>query len=88
MFFDLLNKMGYKLTADKSTFEYEGVTSCLRFVKPGYETEFFEIRGFENGKYDVSAPLRNSVFQYRTSFVNYDDALDYMESKFKDYIDF
>jgi hypothetical protein len=86
MFFDLLNKMGYKLTAADS--KYEGVTSCLRFVKPGYETEFFEIRGFENGKYDVSAPLRNSVYQYRTSFVNYDDALDYMESKFKDYIDF
>ena len=88
MSFDLLNKMGYKLTVDKTALEDETVTSCLRFVKPGYETEFFEIRGFDNGKYDVSAPLRNSVYQYKTSFMNYDDALDYLESRFKDYIDY
>jgi hypothetical protein len=87
MFFDLLNEMGYKLIIDKSALENESITSCLTFVKPGFETEFFAIRGFEpQKKYEVSVPLKNSLYQYRISFTNYDDAVDFLESKFKEYI--
>ena len=84
MFSDLFYKMGYKLKVDNNN-SLNSSDSCLTFVKPGHETEFFEIRGTES-QYTVSAPIKSSTFQYKTTFKNYEDALVFLESKFKDYV--
>ncbi len=55
------------------------------FTKPGFETEYFEIK-IDSSKIYVSIPLRNSIFQYKTSFKDYFTACEYVEERFKDFI--
>ena len=55
------------------------------YSKPGFETEYFEIK-INSSKIYVSIPLRNSIFQYKTSFKNYFTASEYIEERFKDFI--
>jgi hypothetical protein len=57
----------------------------LCYTKPGFETEFFEIK-IDSSKIYVSIPLKNSIFQYSTSFKNYFSASEYIEERFKDFI--
>jgi len=54
------------------------------YNKPGYETEYFEIQ-IERSKIFVSIPIKNSVFQYRTSFKDYFSVTEYIEERFKDF---
>jgi hypothetical protein len=81
MSFHLFYKLGYKMKESNSSSD-----SCLTFFRPGYETEFFEIKSYgENLQYSVSVPIKNSCFQYKTTFKNYYEALMFLELKFKDY---
>lgn len=54
------------------------------YTKKYNETEYYEIKLLEKKIY-VSSPLKNSVYQYKTSFNNYFDAIDYIENKLYDY---
>ena len=54
------------------------------YTKKYNETEYYEIM-IEEKKIYVSSPLKNSVYQYRTGFNNYFDAIDYIENKLYDY---
>lgn len=55
------------------------------FSKPGFETEYFEIK-IDSSKIYVSIPLRNSIFQYKTSFKDYFTASEYIEERFNEFI--
>ena len=55
----------------------------IGYTKAGYETEFFDIR-IDQTKIYVSFPLKNSVFQYTTSFKDYFTACEYIEARFKE----
>ena len=55
------------------------------YSKFGHETEFFEIK-IDSNSVHVSMPIKNSLFQYRTSFDNYFNASEYLEERFKQYI--
>lgn len=58
----------------------------IMYSKPGKETEFFKI-SLDNNIIYVSVPLKNSIFQYKTKFVDYYSAIKYTESKFNYFID-
>lgn len=58
----------------------------IMYVKPGYETERFEIK-IVSTKVIVSVPIRNSIFQYRTSFTSPLDAIGYIKNRFYDFTD-
>jgi len=53
------------------------------FSKPGFQTEYFEIK-IDQYKIFVSIPIKNSIFQYKTSFKDYYSASEYIEERFKD----
>ena len=55
------------------------------FTKKGFETEHFEIK-IDVSKIYVSIPIKNSIFQYSTSFKDYYSAVEYIEDRFKDFI--
>jgi hypothetical protein len=55
------------------------------YSKIGFETESFEIK-LDKTKIYVSIPLKNSPYQYKTSFNNYSSAFDYVEKRFLDFI--
>lgn len=54
------------------------------YSKLGHETEFFEIR-LDKNCILVSIPIKNSAYQYRTSFKDYFQASEYLEMRFKDF---
>lgn len=57
----------------------------IAYTKQGHETEYVEIKiGFDN--IIVSVPIKNSPFQYKTTFTNYFLASEYVEAKFKEFI--
>ena len=57
----------------------------LTYTKVGYETSIFDLRVDESRIY-VSIPVKNSPYQYCTSFTDYFNACEYIEERFKDYI--
>lgn len=78
------------LLANKHLFEENGydiqmTEDRLILTKFGFETEYFEVKRVHD-RYYVSVPLKNSIYQYKTSFVDYDMALSYLETKLRDYI--
>jgi hypothetical protein len=75
----LLRNNGYLDTKRK-----ENISWGHNYVKVGFETEYFEIK-FEENKFFVSSPIRNSNYQYTASFVDCESAASYMESKFRDF---
>ena len=48
------------------------------YTKPGNETDYFEIK-LTKTEVHVSIPVKNSKYQYGTSFNNYFDASEYIE---------
>jgi len=56
----------------------------VSYTKAGNETEFFDIKIDQNKVY-VSVPIKNSIFQYTTSFKDYFTASEYVEQRFKDF---
>ena len=92
MIFNLLNERGYKKTETTKRLDDNTIAIGLTFVKPGFETEYFafEVIVFEKNnelKYCVSVPLKNSIYQFKTTFNNNCDAMNFLESKFLDFID-
>lgn len=55
------------------------------YTRTGYETEYFEIK-VDMTKVYVSIPIKNITYQYTTSFDNYFLASEYVESRFKDFM--
>jgi hypothetical protein len=59
------------------------------YTRDGYETEYFEIKKkYKNGKcnYEISFPLMNSTFQYKTTISDSLYTRNYLADKFKEYI--
>jgi hypothetical protein len=48
------------------------------YMKPGNETDYFEIK-LTKTEVCISIPVKNSKYQYVTSFNNYFDASEYIE---------
>ena len=57
----------------------------IAYTRAIYETEYFEIK-LDRTKTYVSVPIKNSNYQYKTSFSNYSQALKYIKTYFKQYI--
>lgn len=57
----------------------------LCYTKHGDETTTVRIEVTAT-KIHVSVPLKNSVYQYQTSFGTYFDACEYLEQRFKDFL--
>lgn len=57
----------------------------ITYTKTGHETEFFDLKVMQNN-IQVSIPLKNSRFQYTTSFKDYFTATEYIETRFKEFI--
>jgi len=49
------------------------------------ETDFFDIK-IEATTIRVSVPIKNSTFQYVTTFNNYFEASEYIEARFYDFL--
>lgn len=74
---DLFMEHGWKLVRN----EFERVT----YTKIGYETDVFDLMA-EKDKILVSVPVKNSAYQYSTSFKTYWEAIEYVEKRFNDFI--
>lgn len=57
----------------------------ISYTKFGDETSYFDIK-IDNYKITVSVPLKNSLYQYVTTFKSYYAASEYIEQRFFDYI--
>lgn len=56
------------------------------YTKVGQETDLFDIK-IGQKIIQVSIPIKNSPFQYHTSFTDYFQASEYIEERFFDFID-
>jgi len=54
------------------------------YTKKGFETDIFEIK-IDSTSIRVSVPVKNSPFQYVTSFKDYFSASEYIEKRFCDF---
>lgn len=57
----------------------------ISYGKSGFETDFFDII-VEPKTIKVSVPIKNSPFQYVTTFNDYFSASEYVEARFFDFI--
>lgn len=57
----------------------------LYYTKSGDETSYFDIKILPD-KIITCVPIKNSSYQYTTTFKSYYDASEYMEQKLYDYI--
>lgn len=57
----------------------------ISYTKFGDETTYFDIKLTANSVI-VSVPIKNSIYQFSTSFNNYYDASEYVEQKFREYM--
>ena len=57
----------------------------VSYTKFGNETDLFDIKINQKSIY-VSIPIKNSSFQFVTSFKDYFSATEYVESRFMDFI--
>jgi len=56
------------------------------YTKIGHETELFDIK-IEPKIIKVSIPIKNSPYQFVTSFTDYFQASEYIEARFFDFIE-
>jgi hypothetical protein len=59
--------------------------NSISYSKSGDETSFFDIK-ILNDKISVSIPIKNSIYQFVTTFNNYYEASEYVEQRLLDYI--
>lgn len=84
---ELKNK-GFMIIND--LFKINGWTLCknelnwISYIKFGDESTSFDIK-ITPDKVIVSIPIKNSSYQYVTTFKNYCDASEYIEKRFYDY---
>ena len=60
--------------------------SWICYSKLGLELDYFDIKIGEK-IINVSIPVKNSPFQYTTTFKDYYNASEYVEARFLDFID-
>lgn len=80
--FLLLNSLfiekGWTLTQNELNF--------IEYKRPDFgDLDYFEIK-IDKNKINVSVPIRHTPYQYKTSFDNYYNAIEYVEKRFKDFI--
>ena len=59
--------------------------NMITYTKLGYETDLFNIK-IDQTNIHVSIPIKNSPYQYITSFKDYFQASEYIEARFIDFI--
>lgn len=74
---NLFKKHGWRLVKNE--------LNWIHYTKFGDETSYFDIKILID-KILVSIPVKNSPFQYNTSFKNYYDASEYIEQRLLDYV--
>jgi hypothetical protein len=57
----------------------------ISYTKFGNETDLFDIK-IDQKSIHVSIPIKNSPYQYITSFKGYFQASEYIEARFNDFI--
>jgi len=57
----------------------------VAYTKVGNETDVFQLV-VEKDKINVSIPVKNSPYQYRTTFNTYWEATEYVEKRFYEFI--
>ena len=73
----LLNENGWKLIKNE--------LNWICYTKFGHETELFDIK-IDQKTIHVSIPIKNSPFQFVTTFKEYFQASEYIEARFFDFI--
>ena len=80
--FALLDKIfkenGWNLVKNEMNF--------ICYTKFGYETDIFEIK-IDAKNINVGVPIKNSPFQFNTSFKDYFQASEYVEARFLNFIE-
>ena len=60
--------------------------NLIEYKRPDFgDLDYFEIR-IDKHKVNVSVPVKHTPYQYKTSFDNYYNAIEYVEKRFKDFI--
>jgi hypothetical protein len=75
---ELFQKHGWQLIKNEMNW--------ICYTKVGQETDLFDIK-ISQKIIQVSIPIKNSPFQYHTSFTDYFQASEYIEERFFDFID-
>jgi len=57
----------------------------IEYRKPHYELDYFQIK-IDKKTINVSVPIKNTPYQYKTSFTNYYETSEYIEKRFNDFI--
>jgi hypothetical protein len=57
----------------------------INYTKFGDESTYFDIK-ISNDKIIVSVPIKNSIYQFVTTFKSYYEASEFIEQKLYDYI--
>ena len=73
----LFKENGWHLVKNEETW--------ICYTKLGFETDIFDIKIGEK-VINVSIPVKNSPFQYITTFKDYYNASEYIEARFLDFI--
>lgn len=60
-------------------------TNWIYYTRKGDETTYFEIKISSKDQITVSAPIKNTIYQFVTTFNNYSDANAYIKQKLLDY---
>lgn len=60
-------------------------SNWIHYTKLGDETTYFDIK-IAADRIMVSVPIKNSVYQFVSTFKSYYEASEYIEQKFFDYI--
>lgn len=60
--------------------------NLIEYKRPDFgDLDYFEIK-IDKHKLNVSVPIKYTPYQYKTSFDNYYNAIEYVEKRFKDFI--
>ena len=74
----LFKENGWTMTQNELNF--------IEYKRPDFgDLDYFEIK-IDKLKLNVSVPIKHTPYQYKTSFDNYYNAIEYVEKRFKDFI--
>ena len=74
-----------KLFKEKGWQMIKNELNLIEYRKSNYEIDYFQIK-IDKKNVNVSVPIKNTPYQYKTSFTNYYDASEYIEKHFNDFI--
>ena len=74
----LFKEKGWTLTRNE--------LNWIEYKRPDFgDLDYFEIK-IDKSKVNVSVPIKHTPYQYKTSFDNYYNTIEYIEKRFKDFI--